>query len=213
MAAPTTSLRCMWLIWRASGALCISFRASLILQAASVYTICSLPGMAAHGSSVHSFWCLIRVAAQQATACPCTIALACPSTCAVQWRRQMAAGDQLRVVYDQLSRDPASLSNLDQDLPNYAQHQVPIFSLPQVLDPLPPANTLHPGVSMYHCIRCAIYSLSLAKTHRRCMSARVVLADYISEVGYLLMRTHAPCRSGCGVRHGAAMRPRSMQRP
>jgi len=44
----------------------------------------------------------------------------------------MAAGDQLRVVYDQLSRDPASLSNLDQDLPNYAQHQVPIFSLPQV---------------------------------------------------------------------------------
>lgn len=47
----------------------------------------------------------------------------------------MAAGDQLRVVYDQLSRDPASLSNLDQDLPNYAQHQVPIFSLPQVLQP------------------------------------------------------------------------------
>ncbi len=46
--------------------------------------------------------------------------------------RQSAAGDQLRVVYDQLSRDPASLSNLDQDLPNYAQHQVPIFSLPQV---------------------------------------------------------------------------------
>ena len=35
-------------------------------------------------------------------------------------------------MYDQLSRDPASLSNLDQDLPNYAQHQVPIFSLPQV---------------------------------------------------------------------------------
>lgn len=47
--------------------------------------------------------------------------------------RQSAAGDQLRVVYDQLSRDPASLSNLDQDLPNYAQHQVPIFSLPQVI--------------------------------------------------------------------------------
>ena len=59
----------------------------------------------------------------------------------------MAAGDQLRVVYDQLSRDPASLANLDQDLPNYAQHQVPIFSLPQVsltitltltLTPIPP---------------------------------------------------------------------------
>ena len=54
-------------------------------------------------------------------------------------RRQMAAGDQLRVVYDQLSRDPASLSNLDQDLPNYAQHQVPIFSLPQVRQPPPQA--------------------------------------------------------------------------
>jgi UDP-glucose:glycoprotein glucosyltransferase len=46
--------------------------------------------------------------------------------------RQTAGGDQLRVVYDNLSRDPNSLANLDQDLPNYAQHQVPIFSLPQV---------------------------------------------------------------------------------
>jgi UDP-glucose:glycoprotein glucosyltransferase len=40
-------------------------------------------------------------------------------------------GDTLRATYDQLSRDPNSLANLDQDLPNYAQHQVPIFSLPQ----------------------------------------------------------------------------------
>jgi UDP-glucose:glycoprotein glucosyltransferase len=45
--------------------------------------------------------------------------------------RAMAAGDRLRVMYDQLSRDPGSLANLDQDLPNYAQHDVPIFSLPQ----------------------------------------------------------------------------------
>jgi hypothetical protein len=30
-----------------------------------------------------------------------------------------------------LARDPNSLANLDQDLPNYAQHSVPIFSLPQ----------------------------------------------------------------------------------
>lgn len=45
--------------------------------------------------------------------------------------RQTAAGDQLRVHYETLSRDPNSLSNLDQDLPNYAQHSVPIFSLPQ----------------------------------------------------------------------------------
>ena len=40
-------------------------------------------------------------------------------------RRQLAAGDQLRVIYDNLSKDPNSLANLDQDLPNYAQHQVP----------------------------------------------------------------------------------------
>lgn len=36
-----------------------------------------------------------------------------------------------RIVYDQLSKDPNSLANLDQDLPNYAQHNIPIFSLPQ----------------------------------------------------------------------------------
>ncbi len=36
----------------------------------------------------------------------------------------------LRIIYDQLSKDPNSLANLDQDLPNYAQHQIPIFSLP-----------------------------------------------------------------------------------
>ena len=45
--------------------------------------------------------------------------------------RQGGVADMLRGTYDQLSRDPNSLSNLDQDLPNYAQHQVPIFSLPQ----------------------------------------------------------------------------------
>ncbi|XP_057737491.1 UDP-glucose:glycoprotein glucosyltransferase [Arachis stenosperma] len=45
--------------------------------------------------------------------------------------RETAAGDHLRVFYETLSKDPNSLSNLDQDLPNYAQHNVPIFSLPQ----------------------------------------------------------------------------------
>jgi len=46
------------------------------------------------------------------------------------FRRNMV-GDQLRGVYDSLSRDPNSLANLDQDLPNYAQHAIPIHSLPQ----------------------------------------------------------------------------------
>ena len=44
--------------------------------------------------------------------------------------RKLAAGDQLRANYAQLSQDPNSLANLDQDLPNYLQHQVKIFSLP-----------------------------------------------------------------------------------
>ncbi|KAF9995502.1 GABA/polyamine transporter [Modicella reniformis] len=43
----------------------------------------------------------------------------------------MQAGDRLRGHYQQLSRDPGSLANLDQDLPNNMQDEVPIFSLPQ----------------------------------------------------------------------------------
>ncbi|KAI9791490.1 MAG: hypothetical protein M1816_003834 [Peltula sp. TS41687] len=45
--------------------------------------------------------------------------------------RQIAAGDRLRQQYHQLSADPNSLSNLDQDLPNHMQHNLPIHSLPQ----------------------------------------------------------------------------------
>ncbi|KAI1306453.1 hypothetical protein EDD11_004745 [Mortierella claussenii] len=45
--------------------------------------------------------------------------------------RQMQAGDRLRNHYQQLTRDPGSLANLDQDLPNNMQNEVPIFSLPQ----------------------------------------------------------------------------------
>ncbi|PPQ88795.1 hypothetical protein CVT25_010481 [Psilocybe cyanescens] len=43
--------------------------------------------------------------------------------------RQLAAGDILRGSYHQLSADPNSLANLDQDLPNNLQAQVPIYSL------------------------------------------------------------------------------------
>ncbi|EME42212.1 glycosyltransferase family 24 protein [Dothistroma septosporum NZE10] len=45
--------------------------------------------------------------------------------------RQLAAGDRLRQNYHQLSADPNSLSNLDQDLPNHMQSMLPIHSLPQ----------------------------------------------------------------------------------
>ncbi|KAF5311086.1 hypothetical protein D9619_007791 [Psilocybe cf. subviscida] len=41
----------------------------------------------------------------------------------------LAAGDILRGQYQALSADPNSLANLDQDLPNNIQNQVPIFSL------------------------------------------------------------------------------------
>jgi len=44
--------------------------------------------------------------------------------------RKKRTGDSLRMVYENLSRDPNSLANLDQDLPNYAQPQIPIYSLP-----------------------------------------------------------------------------------
>ncbi|PFH63296.1 hypothetical protein XA68_14948 [Ophiocordyceps unilateralis] len=45
--------------------------------------------------------------------------------------REVAAGDRLRQQYHALSADPASLSNLDQDLPNHMQFEIPIHSLPQ----------------------------------------------------------------------------------
>jgi UDP-glucose:glycoprotein glucosyltransferase len=40
-------------------------------------------------------------------------------------------GNTYRMLYDSLSKDPNSLANLDQDLPNYAQSLVPIYSLPE----------------------------------------------------------------------------------
>lgn len=45
--------------------------------------------------------------------------------------REIAAGDMLRQHYQALSKDPNSLSNLDQDLPNNLQTRLKIFSLPQ----------------------------------------------------------------------------------
>lgn len=45
--------------------------------------------------------------------------------------RKRGVGDVLRGVYNGLAQDPNSLSNLDQDLPNFIQDQVPIYSLPQ----------------------------------------------------------------------------------
>lgn len=46
--------------------------------------------------------------------------------------RETGAGDALRTAYMHLTRDKNSLANLDQDLLNVAQHQIPIYTLPQV---------------------------------------------------------------------------------
>jgi len=43
--------------------------------------------------------------------------------------RQIAAGDNYRMLYEELTADPNSLANLDQDLPNYAQQMIRIHSL------------------------------------------------------------------------------------
>ena len=45
--------------------------------------------------------------------------------------RAQGAGNILRTHYNGLAPDPDSLANLDQDLPNYLQNTVPIYSLPQ----------------------------------------------------------------------------------
>lgn len=45
--------------------------------------------------------------------------------------RAMRAGDRYRATYAGLAGDPNSLANLDQDLPNYLQASIPIFSLPE----------------------------------------------------------------------------------
>lgn len=45
--------------------------------------------------------------------------------------RELHAGDKLRSHYQKLLSDPASLLNLDQDLPNNLQRKLPIYSLPQ----------------------------------------------------------------------------------
>jgi UDP-glucose:glycoprotein glucosyltransferase len=49
----------------------------------------------------------------------------------LQLFRKLAAGDVLRLSYEGLYADPQSLANLDQDLPNFAQGHIPIYSLPQ----------------------------------------------------------------------------------
>ena len=45
--------------------------------------------------------------------------------------RSMGAGDRLRKTYEGHAKDKNSLRNLDQDLPNVAQDEIPLYTLPQ----------------------------------------------------------------------------------
>ena len=49
----------------------------------------------------------------------------------LQHFRLMNAGDWLRIMYQQLTADRSALAHLDQDLVNFVQERVPIFTLPQ----------------------------------------------------------------------------------
>lgn len=62
--------------------------------------------------------------------------------------RQDHVGTELRALYNHLSQDPGSLANLDQDLPNFAQHVVPIFSLPPVTPNSPFSNIRYIGMAL-----------------------------------------------------------------
>lgn len=156
-ASRTTFLPSMWSILSASGAPS-SVACSRLACLATAFLLCMACSRVA---GICRQWALVCCTAGSH---PMHASHGLPSP-----SRQMAAGDRLRVMYDGLSKDPASLANLDQasclaldgkrggaaacwraprpsassphrrfpllppqDLPNYAQAAVPIFSLPQV---------------------------------------------------------------------------------
>ncbi len=129
--------------------------------------------------------------------------------------RKGAVGDQLRSIYDQLSRDPNSLSNLDQvcacvrrwrgcfarfgnvcacacvqDLPNYAQHAVPIFSLPQ---------------EWLWCVRIVV-SCTIAQRVRARVLFKMSVCVLVLRVTVVVAVMSACLRTGASL--GAAMTPR-----
>ena len=144
-ASPTTSQRCTWLTWSASGKLHWPIDAHPLCDDAMLPSmralLCGAPGaLQASRQPILHATCL-ACARQQRHAQASNRARGASSWLQTQPKaaasapplltlcRQIAAGDRLRVMYDGLSKDPNSLSNLDQDLPNYAQVMLAIAAL------------------------------------------------------------------------------------
>ena len=140
-ASPTTSQRSMWWTWSASGELDWPIYAHPVCADALLPNTCALlcgaPGaLQASGQPMLHATCLACARRQRhaqarnrARGASSWLQTQTKKGAASAWLlltlcRQIAAGDRLRVMYDGLSKDPNSLSNLDQDLPNYAQVSV-----------------------------------------------------------------------------------------
>lgn len=95
--------------------------------------------------------------------------------------RAVGAGDSLRSVYMALSRDKDSLANLDQDLPNFAQHEISIYPLPQVR----------------HIVRHPQFVLLNISSERQNWDKANPCLFMIQ----ICLCSMAP-RNGCGVKHG-----------
>jgi hypothetical protein len=114
--------------------------------------------------------------------------------------RQLAAGDRLREQYQGLSRDPNSLSNLDQDLPNNMVHQVSQRrpSTPQRFTRTLIHVPTHFSLTVTNLLRAHFtlillrHLLTHSPTHPLALSCRFRSSRY-----------H---RSGCGARRGARTR-------
>ena len=78
----------------------------------------------------------------------------------------MGVGDKLRAVYDQLSRDPASLANLDQDLPNYTRKYFLFLCVCSVFVWVRAGMWVWVGVGVWVC-GCGVYVVALM----RCFSS------------------------------------------
>lgn len=121
--------------------------------------------------------------------------------------RQLAAGDRLREQYQGLSRDPNSLSNLDQDLPNNMVHQV---SRHRPFTPQQFTRTLMhiPTFSLSPSLACCVRTSHAFCSHNCSLTHPPTLLLALS-CRFRSSRYH---RSGCGARRGARTRSSPRQK-
>lgn len=82
------------------------------------------------------------------------------------------------MTYEQLSKDPNSLANLDQDLPNYAQHNIRLFSLPQ---------------ARCSCNLCCLFVLGEGKSVGGCLSCMLIVRKVAQHSTRLFRLPKARC--------------------